>query len=245
MSRINLSQTHDHTPPKCREGLEEQRHPCHRHSPAPSCGHGTRGLVCSGRPKLSRFVGSARRIHAANRSPQYHECGEKRLRTLAHSSGLWPRYAPSIRSDGLLCSDIQLVALQFPKDSVADFIRDAMVPEMYGLEQWRVRAIQTGYDLCKLAALPEVSRSVRSLERLFKRNFSATPSHYLKLWRVEDACAYITSTGASNKEAAANFGFYDEAHLCHVVKQMFARTPQSYLLHFTRIETSTNPKTPH
>jgi transcriptional regulator GlxA family with amidase domain len=125
--------------------------------------------------------------------------------------------------------------------SAADSIADGMVPELFTLGQWRVLASQTGYDVCRLAALPDISRCVRSLERLFRRNFGATPSHYLKLWRAEDACHYIASTGAGNKQAAAKFGFYDEAHLCHVVKQMLARTPQSYFPCSTKVKTFTKP----
>jgi methylphosphotriester-DNA--protein-cysteine methyltransferase len=125
--------------------------------------------------------------------------------------------------------------------SVADSIADGVVPQLFTLGQWRVLASQTGYDISRLAALPDISCSVRSLERLFRRNFGATPSHYLKLWRAEDACNYIASTGAGNKQAAAKFGFYDEAHLCHVVKQMLARTPQSYFPGSTKVKTSTKP----
>jgi transcriptional regulator GlxA family with amidase domain len=118
-----------------------------------------------------------------------------------------------------------------------DSIADDIVPELFTLAQWRLRASQTGYEVSRLAALPGISRSVRSLERLFQRNFAATPSHSLKLWRTEDACAYIASTGVGNKQAAAKFGFHDEAHLCHVVKQMFDRTPQSYFPGSTRVKT--------
>jgi transcriptional regulator GlxA family with amidase domain len=122
--------------------------------------------------------------------------------------------------------------------STADSITGDTVPQFFTLEQWRVLASQTGYDVRQLASLPIISCSVRSLERLFRRNFAATPSHYLKLWRAQDACAYIGLTGASNKQAAAKFDFYDEAHLCHVVKQMLARTPQSYLPSPTKLRSN-------
>jgi AraC-like DNA-binding protein len=59
-------------------------------------------------------------------------------------------------------------------------------------------------------------------------SWPAPPSHYLKHWRVEEACAYISTTGASNKEAAYRFGFWDEAHLCHLFRQVLNRTPQSF-----------------
>jgi AraC-like DNA-binding protein len=101
-------------------------------------------------------------------------------------------------------------------------------PRQFTLDQWRVLARRSGYHLHRLAALPEVSRGVRSVERLFRQNFSAPPSHYLKHWRVEEACAYISTTGASNKEAAYRFGFWDEAHLCHLFRQVLNRTPQSF-----------------
>jgi AraC-like DNA-binding protein len=47
-------------------------------------------------------------------------------------------------------------------------------------------------------------------------------------WRAEMVRDYIATTGASNKEAAAEFGFCDEAHLCHVLKGAFNRSPQSF-----------------
>ena len=125
--------------------------------------------------------------------------------------------------------------------STPDSLADDIVPELFTLAQWRGLASQTEYEVRRLAALPDISRGVRSLERLFQRNFDATPSHYLKLWRAEDACAYIASTGAGNKQAAAKFGFHDEAHLCHVVKQMLGRTPQSYYPGSTRNKTPTKP----
>lgn len=114
----------------------------------------------------------------------------------------------------------------FSNAAAADSICDGVVPEIFELQKWRVLASKAEYHVCRLASLPEVSCSVRSLERLFRRNFGATPSHYLKLWRAEDACSYIASTGVGNKQAAAKFGFYDDAHLCHVVRQLLARTPQ-------------------
>jgi transcriptional regulator GlxA family with amidase domain len=102
-------------------------------------------------------------------------------------------------------------------------------PRLFTLAQWRELARRTAFDLQSMALLPEVAVSVRTLERVFEQNFGATPSHFLMRWRAEAARDYIAATGAGNKQAAATFGFFDEAHLCHVFKQLFNRSPQSFV----------------
>ncbi len=42
------------------------------------------------------------------------------------------------------------------------------VPELFTLEQWRALARRAGFDVRRLIALPEISLSLRSLERLFE-----------------------------------------------------------------------------
>lgn len=105
---------------------------------------------------------------------------------------------------------------------------DGVVPELFTLEQWREFARETSFDLQRLAASPEISLSVRTIERLFENRFGAPPCHWLMQWRAEDARDYILSTGASNKQAADRFGYTDQAHLCHVFKRLFNRSPQSF-----------------
>ena len=105
---------------------------------------------------------------------------------------------------------------------------DGTIPKRFTLEQWRALARRAGFIVQRMAALREVSLSVRSIERLFHDSFSAPPSHYLAQWWAEDARDYIVTTGANNKQAAAKFNFWDEAHLCHVFKRVFNRTPQSF-----------------
>jgi AraC-like DNA-binding protein len=102
------------------------------------------------------------------------------------------------------------------------------VPERFTLEDWHALARNSGFSVSRLAALPEVSLGVRSVERLFRRNFNAAPSYWLKRWWVDEARAFIRITGASNKEVAHRFGFWDEAHLCHLFKHVLKRSPQSF-----------------
>jgi AraC family transcriptional regulator len=102
------------------------------------------------------------------------------------------------------------------------------MPKRLTLAQWQQLAKQAGFNLARLAHMPEIALSVRTIERIFTHNFRAPPSHYLQHWWVEAARDYIRMTGASNKEAADKFGFWDEAHLCHVFKHVFSRSPQSF-----------------
>jgi transcriptional regulator GlxA family with amidase domain len=101
-------------------------------------------------------------------------------------------------------------------------------PKLLTQSQWRELARRAGFQVEALAALREVSLSVRSLERLFERNFHLPPTRFLTQCWVEEARDYIIRTGASNKEVVHKFGFWDEAHLCHLFKRVLSRTPQSF-----------------
>ena len=105
---------------------------------------------------------------------------------------------------------------------------NSAIRERLPMSHWRDLARRARFDVRGLASLPEVSLSVRSLQRLFESRFSAPPSHCLFRWRAEEARDYIVATASSNKEAAYQFGFSDEAHICHAFQQLFHRTPQSF-----------------
>ena len=113
---------------------------------------------------------------------------------------------------------------------VEDFgVRAPLSPRLFTLAQWHDLARRASFNLQRISLLPEVAVSVRTLERVFEQNFRSTPSYFLMRWKAEGARDYIAATGAGNKQAAAAFGFFDEAHLCHVFKQLFNRSPQSYV----------------
>ncbi len=70
--------------------------------------------------------------------------------------------------------------------------------------------------------------SPRTLQRRFLNEIGLPIDVVLLQWRAEAARDFIMATGETTKEAAKQFGFHDSAHLAHVFKRFFQRTPQSF-----------------
>src|ERR1044072_9352700 len=86
-------------------------------------------------------------------------------------------------------------------------------PRFFSEEQWRRLARRAGHEGQAPADLREVAVSIRTLERLFQKQFQSAPCVTLPRWRAEEPRDVIRSTGASNKAVVRLLGYYDESHL--------------------------------
>jgi AraC family transcriptional regulator len=62
----------------------------------------------------------------------------------------------------------------------------------------------------------------------FKRYFNGTPGSYLRELRLRAAARALASTDLAVSLIAADFGFFDEAHLAKSFKRTFGLTPSQY-----------------
>jgi len=69
--------------------------------------------------------------------------------------------------------------------------------------------------------------SERQLQRIFRRNFDCTPSHWLRDLQCRLAKELIAQ-GYSNKAAAAELKFASQSHFCREFKRVFGATPQTF-----------------
>lgn len=71
-------------------------------------------------------------------------------------------------------------------------------------------------------------RSVRSLERLFRRHVHATPQQYVRRLRIRLACRAIVERRGTLTEIAADHGFYDQSHFVREFRREIGMTPGTY-----------------
>jgi AraC-like DNA-binding protein len=71
-------------------------------------------------------------------------------------------------------------------------------------------------------------RSVRSLERLFRRQVQASPQQYLRRLRIRLACRAILDSRGTLTEIAAGLGFYDQSHFVREFRREVGLTPGAY-----------------
>jgi AraC-like DNA-binding protein len=69
--------------------------------------------------------------------------------------------------------------------------------------------------------------SERQLQRIFRRNFDCTPSHWLRDLQCQLAKELIAQ-GYSNKAAAAELKFASQSHFCREFKRVFGASPQTF-----------------
>lgn len=84
--------------------------------------------------------------------------------------------------------------------------------------------------LLRVADLAErLHRSVRSLERLARRNFGITPAAIIRRRRLQDAAAAVRlAPERPLRDIAAEFGFADHAHLTREFSAVLGFTPSEY-----------------
>lgn len=77
-----------------------------------------------------------------------------------------------------------------------------------------------------LAAYASVSHS--SLYRRFIKRFQISPKRFLLEYRIERACAMLTSTGCSIQEISNSVGFEDPFYFSRAFKEVKGVSPRQY-----------------
>jgi AraC-like DNA-binding protein len=92
-------------------------------------------------------------------------------------------------------------------------------------EKWEQLAREGDFNSAKMASLCAISE--RQLQRIFRRNFDCTPSHWLRELQCRLAKELIAQ-GYSNKAAAAELKFASQSHFCREFKRIFGASPQTF-----------------
>jgi transcriptional regulator GlxA family with amidase domain len=71
----------------------------------------------------------------------------------------------------------------------------------------------------------ELNLSVSRFRHLFKEELKVSPTHYLKLARLEQARNLITGSFLRIKEVAALVGWHDVSHFVRDYKAQYGHTP--------------------
>lgn len=71
-------------------------------------------------------------------------------------------------------------------------------------------------------------RSVRALERMFRRQMQATPQQFLRRLRLRLACRELTASRRPLAAIAAAHGFCDQSHFVREFRREFGMTPGDY-----------------
>jgi AraC-like DNA-binding protein len=92
-------------------------------------------------------------------------------------------------------------------------------------QKWEQLAREADFNSAKMASLCAISE--RQLQRIFRRNFDCTPSHWLRVLQCRLAKELIAQ-GYSNKAAAAELKFASQSHFCREFKRVFGASPQTF-----------------
>ena len=92
-------------------------------------------------------------------------------------------------------------------------------------QKWEELAREADFNSSKLASLCAISE--RQLQRIFRRNFDCTPSHWLRGLQCRLAKELIAQ-GYSNKAAAAELKFASQSHFCREFKRICGASPQTF-----------------
>jgi AraC-like DNA-binding protein len=93
-----------------------------------------------------------------------------------------------------------------------------------------VRRMASDDTLVRVEQLAELTgRSVRTLQRQFRRNVGVGPKWVLARYRLQEAAyALETDPGVDLADLAARLGWYDHAHLTNDFRKMLGETPGQY-----------------
>ena len=92
-------------------------------------------------------------------------------------------------------------------------------------QKWEHLAREADFNSARMASLCAISE--RQLQRIFRRNFDCTPSHWLRDLQCQLAKELIAQ-GYSNKAAAAELKFASQSHFCREFKRVFGASPQTF-----------------
>jgi len=103
-----------------------------------------------------------------------------------------------------------------------------------GLTGWQVRRLNVFIEarldqpirLKELSAISKLSTAYFS--RAFKLTFRETPHAYIVRRRLERAESLMLTTGLLLSDIAARCGFADQAHLCRLFRQRYAKSPAAW-----------------
>jgi AraC family transcriptional regulator len=103
-----------------------------------------------------------------------------------------------------------------------------------GLASWQVRRLNVFIEarldqsihLKELSAISKLSTAYFS--RAFKLTFRETPHAYIVRHRLERAETLMLTTGLLLSDIAARCGFADQAHLCRLFRQRYAKSPAAW-----------------
>jgi AraC-like DNA-binding protein len=93
------------------------------------------------------------------------------------------------------------------------------------IREWEQVARDAEFSPAKMATLCAISE--RQLQRLFRQHLRCTPSRWLRELQCRLAKQLI-SKGYTNKAAAAELKFSNEAHFCREFKKVFGTSPRSF-----------------
>jgi AraC-like DNA-binding protein len=103
-----------------------------------------------------------------------------------------------------------------------------------GLASWQVRRLNVFIEArldqpIRLKELATISKlSTAYFSRAFKLTFRETPHAYIVRRRLERAEALMLTTGLLLSDIAARCGFADQAHLCRLFRQQYAKSPAAW-----------------
>jgi AraC family transcriptional regulator len=103
-----------------------------------------------------------------------------------------------------------------------------------GLAAWQIRRLNVFIEarldqpihLKELGAISKLSTAYFS--RAFKLTFRETPHAYIVRHRLERAETLMLTTDLLLSDIAARCGFADQAHLCRVFRQQYAKSPAAW-----------------
>jgi len=103
-----------------------------------------------------------------------------------------------------------------------------------GLAAWQIRRLNVFIEarldqpvrLKELSAISKLSTAYFS--RAFKLTFRETPHAYIVRHRLERAESLMLTTDLLLSDIAARCGFADQAHLCRLFRQQYAKSPAAW-----------------
>ena len=103
-----------------------------------------------------------------------------------------------------------------------------------GLAAWQIRRLNVFIEarldqsirLKELSAISKLSTAYFS--RAFKQTFGETPHAYIVRHRLERAESLMLTTDLLLSDIAARCGFADQAHLCRLFRQQYAKSPAAW-----------------
>ncbi len=103
-----------------------------------------------------------------------------------------------------------------------------------GLAAWQIRRLSVFIEarldqpirLKELSAISKLSTAYFS--RAFKLTFRETPHAYIVRRRLEKAESFMLTTDLLLSDIAARCGFADQAHLCRLFRQQYAKSPAAW-----------------